>query len=58
MTSVLWLKRKWLCSVPDEKQVPAEYLASARRGRAAELRVIFTNDTIDIYMLYQCLILP
>ena len=43
MTSVIEVKDKWLLSVPDEMQVPAECLASARRGRAADLRVIFTD---------------
>ena len=43
MTSVIEVKHKWLWSVPDEMQVPAECLASARRGRAADLRVIFTE---------------
>ena len=31
-------------SLPDEMQVPAERLTSARRGRAADLRVIFTEN--------------
>ena len=43
MTSVIEVKDKWILSVPDEMQVPAECLTSARRGRAADLRVIFTN---------------
>ena len=43
MTSVIEVKDKWLLSVPDEMQVPAECLASARRGQAADLRVIFTK---------------
>ena len=36
ITSVIEVKYKWLLSVPDEMQVPAECLASARRGRAAD----------------------
>ena len=43
MTRVIGVKHKWLWSVPSEMQVPAECLASARRGRAADLRVIFTD---------------
>ena len=43
MTSVIGVKHKWLWSVPDEMQVPAEWLTSARRGRAADLRIIFTT---------------
>ena len=42
MTSVIGVKHKSLLSDPDEMQVPAECLTSARRGRAAGLRVIFT----------------
>ena len=42
MTSVIGVKHKWLWSVPDEMQVPDECLGSARRGRAADLSVIFT----------------
>ena len=41
--SVIEVKDKWLLSVSDEMQVPAECLASARRGPAAGLRVIFTG---------------
>ena len=43
MTSVIGVKHKWLLSVPDEMQVPAECLSSARRRLAADLRVIFTK---------------
>ena len=43
MTSVIGVIHKWLRSVPDEMQVLAECLASAHRGRAADLRVIFTR---------------
>ena len=42
MTIVIEVKDKWLLSVSDEMQVSAECLASARRGRADDLRVIFT----------------
>ena len=45
MKSVTEVKHKWLWSVPEEMQVPAEYLASARRGRDAGLRVIFTEKS-------------
>ena len=44
MTSVIGVKHKRLWSVPDEMQVPAECLVSARRGRAADPRVIFTKS--------------
>ena len=44
MTSVIKVKDKWLLSIPDEIQVPAKCLASARRGRAADLGVIFTES--------------
>ena len=44
MTSVIKVKDKWLLSVPDEIQVPAMCLASARRGRAADLGVTFTES--------------
>ena len=47
MTSVIEVKHKWLWSVPDEKQVHAECLTSARRGRAADLIVIFTRCTLQ-----------
>ena len=55
MTSVIEVKDKWLLSVPDEMQVPAECLASARRGRAADLRVIFTQfwDVVLFFVLCQ-----
>ena len=43
-TSVFEAKYKWLLSVRDEIRVPAECLASACRGRAAYLRVIFTQS--------------
>ena len=42
MTSVIEVKGKWLLSVSDEMQVLAECVASARRGLAADLRVILT----------------
>ena len=42
MTSVMEVKGKWLLSVSDEMQVLAECVASARRGLAADLRVILT----------------
>ena len=42
VTSIIEAKHKWPWSVPDEMQVPAECLASARRRLAADLRVIFT----------------
>ena len=44
MTSATGVKHKWLWSVRDEMQVPAECLVSARQGRAAGLRVIFTQN--------------
>ena len=43
MTSVIGVKHKGLWNVPEEMQVPAECLASARLGRAAGLRVILTG---------------
>ena len=44
MTSVYGVKHKCLRSVPDEMQEPAESLTSARRGRAANLRVSFNEN--------------
>ena len=52
MTSVIEVKDKWHLSVPDEMQVPAECLASARQGLAADLRVIFTQ--ISNTSMYVC----
>ena len=46
MASVIEVKDKWLLSVLDEMQVPAECLVSTRRGPAADLRVIFTTSFI------------
>ena len=43
MATVIEVKDKGLLSVPDEMLVPVECLASARRGPAADLRVIFTK---------------
>lgn len=48
MTSVTGVKHKLILSVLDEMSVTAECLASDRRGRAADLRVIFTEYFIMI----------
>ena len=48
IASAIKVKYKWLLSVPDEIQVPVKCLANARRGWAADLRVIFTNKSNDI----------
>ena len=48
MTSVIWVKRKWLWSVPDEIQVPAECLTSAHQGQAADWQVIFTQYSTTV----------
>ena len=48
MTSVIGVKHKGLWSVPDEMQVPDECLSRACRGRAADLRVIFTKR-VDVF---------
>ena len=58
MTSVIEVKNKWLWSVPNEMQVPAKCLASARRRLAADLRVIFTQNycignTCTLYLFWQ-----
>ena len=46
--SVIGVKHKWLWGVPDEMQVLAECIVSARGGRAAGLRVIFTVILINM----------
>ena len=42
------VKHKWLRSAPDEIQITAECLASARQRRAAKLTVSFT-DIVQFY---------
>ena len=52
IASVIEVKYKWLLSFPDEMQVPVECLASARQGRAADLRVILSNTEIVLVALW------
>ena len=49
ITSVIEVKYKWLLSDRDEMQVPAECLASARRGRAADQGSSLPHPCTSVY---------